>query len=132
MATLVSGVAASLARLAGHNELTAIRLAFFLIALLMVLAIYVLALRLWKSVAGAVVAAVVFASFTLIASDALGGPDAKAPGILAAILTMWLVIERRWFWAAFAGGGVGAVGAGESAGAVQADSCAPAVRKQHP
>ena len=103
MATLVSGVAASLARLTGHNELTAIRLAFFLIALLMVLAIYVLALRLWKSVAGAVVGAVVFASFTLIASDALGGPDAKAPGILAAILTMWLVIERRWFWAAFAG-----------------------------
>ncbi len=103
MATLVSGVAAGLARLTGRNELAAIRLAFFLIALLMVLAIYVLALRLWHSVAGAVIGAVVFASFNLIASDALGGPDAKAPGILAAILTMWLVIERRWFWAAFAG-----------------------------
>jgi hypothetical protein len=103
MATLVSGVASTLARLTGRDELTTIRLAFFLIALLMVLALYVLALRLWHSVAGAVVAAVVFACFNLIASDALGGPDAKAPGILAAILTMWLVIERRWYWAAFAG-----------------------------
>jgi hypothetical protein len=101
--TLVSGVAASIGRATGTNQLIAIRYTFFIIALLMVMAMFVLALRLWQSVAGAVVAAVVLASFTLVASEALAGPEAKAPGVLAAILTMWLVIEKRWYWAAFAG-----------------------------
>src|SRR5204863_208014 len=31
--------------------------------------------------------------------DALGGPDAKTPGILLAVLAMLLLVRRRWFWA---------------------------------
>jgi hypothetical protein len=102
VATLLSGVGAWLGHLIGRNELTCIRLTFFLVALATVVSLYLLALRLWGSVVGAFVAAVVFCSFNVYAADALGGPGAKAPGILGAVLTMLFVVERRWYWAGFA------------------------------
>ena len=44
-----------------------------------------------------------FASFRSFALDAIGGPDAKTPGILFAVLSMALLVRRRWFWGALAG-----------------------------
>lgn len=103
LATFVAGAGAALARLFGGNELSAIRLAFYLCSVLTVLAVYVLARRLWRSTAAAVVAAVAFASFYGFAGDALSGPDAKTPGILFAVLSMWLVVRRSWFLGALTG-----------------------------
>lgn len=102
VSAMLSGITASIARATGQSQLTFIRLAFFGISLLLVMAMFILALRLWHSRVGAVVAAIMFACFNLVASEAIAGPEAKTPGILAAIVTMWLVIEKRWYWAAFA------------------------------
>lgn len=103
LATIIAGAAAGLAHVLHRNDVAAIRAAFFLCACLTVLAVYLLVLRLWGSVVGAVVAAVVFVSFTGFAEDALSGPDAKTPGILAAVVAMWLSARRQWLLAGAAG-----------------------------
>ena len=102
LATLLAGGAAAMARLFGLNEIHAIRLEFFIFSCLTALAIYLLANRLFRSVPAAVLAAVVFASFPIFAQDAIGGPDAKTPAILAMVVAALLLIERRWFWAGVA------------------------------
>jgi 4-amino-4-deoxy-L-arabinose transferase-like glycosyltransferase len=103
LASLVAGAAATVSRGVGHNDIDAIRIAFFACSCLTVVAIYLLATRLFRSVLAGVVAAVVFASFTGFAEDALSGPDAKTPGVLAAVIAMWLMTRRQWFWAGFVG-----------------------------
>lgn len=100
LATMLGGVAAALARLFGVNDIHAIRLEFFVFSCLTAVAVYALARRLWRSVPAGVLAAVVFVSFPIFAQDAIGGPDAKTPAILAIVVAALLLIERRWFWAA--------------------------------
>lgn len=104
LATLLSGLGAAIGRLFGHSELSGIRALFCLLSVLSVLAIYLLALQLWKAVSGAIVAAVVFASFYRFAADALGGPDAKTAALLPIVLCMYFAARRQWFRAGlFAG-----------------------------
>lgn len=103
LATMLAGLAAAGARIVGRNDIYAIRVAFFVCSCLTVLAVYLLAARLWRSTLAGLTAAIVFASFRGFAADALSGPDAKTPGILFAVVAMWLLIGRQWFWAAFAG-----------------------------
>ena len=45
-----------------------------------------------------------FVAFRGFAIDALGGPNAKTPGIFFCVLAMWLLAGRRWFWGALAAG----------------------------
>lgn len=101
-ATWLGGLAAVVAHALGRNDIYLIRLAFFVCACLTVLAVYLLALRLWRSTVAALVAAVVLASFRGFAADALSGPDAKTPGILLAVLSMWFLTRRQWYWGACA------------------------------
>lgn len=101
-ASLISAAAVALARLFGTDDVHLIRLAFFVCSLLTVLAVYLLVLQVWQSVTGAVVGGIVFASFKGFALDALSGPDAKTPGILFAVVAMWLAARRQWFWSAVA------------------------------
>jgi hypothetical protein len=103
LATMIAGLAAAFARLVGGNDIYWIRRVFFGCAVLVVLAVYLLAERLWNSVPAGLVAAIVFTSFNGFAMDSLAGPDAKTPGVLAVVLSMWLIIRRQWFWAALAG-----------------------------
>jgi hypothetical protein len=103
LASMLAGSAAAIARLVGSDDLFLIRVTFFVCSVLTVVAIYFLALQLWGSVLGGLVAAVVFACFRGFAADALGGPDAKTPGVLLAVVSMWLLARRQWFWGAFVG-----------------------------
>ena len=98
-AAYLAGLAVAIGNTFGVADIDAIRVAFFVAACLTVVAVYLLALELWGSVVAALVAAVTFASFRGFALDALGGPDAKTPGILLAVLAMLLLVRRRWFWA---------------------------------
>lgn len=103
LAVMLAGLAVALGHLVGVTDLGAIRLAFFVAACLTVVAVYALGLRLFRSALAGLAAAVVFAAFQGFAADALAGPDAKTPGILFAVVSMLLVVERRWFWGAVAG-----------------------------
>jgi hypothetical protein len=102
LSTIIAGVCAFVARLLGRNDIYAIRAGFFVCALLTVLALFLLVTRLFGSVLGGLTAAVVFAWNWPFAVDALGGPDAKTPAVLFAVVSMWLLAGRRWFWAGFA------------------------------
>lgn len=102
LASFLSGGAVSLGRAAGIDDLTAIRLAFFVIAVLAVLAVYAVGRLLFRSTAAGLAAAIVLAAFEGFAIDALGGPNAKTPGVLFATLTIALLVARGWFWAGLA------------------------------
>jgi hypothetical protein len=97
----ILGIATWFAHVIGVADLTMMRLVFFAICVLTALAVYLLVLQIWRSVLGALTAAVVFASFQGYAQDALRGPDAHAIGPLWAVLSMWFALRRQWYWAAF-------------------------------
>src|SRR4051794_7101620 len=103
VAQALAGAAAALAPGRGFADVHAIRVAFFVAACLSVVAVYWLGLVLWGSPLAALLGATVFASFRSFALDAVGGPDAKTPGILFAALALALLVRRRWFWGALAG-----------------------------
>jgi hypothetical protein len=103
LATLLCGLGAGLARLFGHSELIGMRAVFFGLSVLAVLAIYLLTLQIWRSVSGAVVAAVVFASFYRFAADALGGPGAKTVAVFPIVMCMYFAARRQWFRAGLFG-----------------------------
>ncbi len=98
-AAIVGGLGAWLAHLLGANEIHGIRAVYFVCSCLTVVAVYLLAQRLFRSVAAGVVGAAVFASFIVFARAAIGGPDAKTPGMLAVVLSMWLLTRRQWLLA---------------------------------
>ena len=100
LATIIAGLAAVAARVLGRDDIYAIRAAFFVCSVLAVLAVYLLATRLFGSRLGGVAAAVVFAADWAFAVDAVSGPNAKTPAVLFAVLSMWLLAGRRWFWGA--------------------------------
>jgi 4-amino-4-deoxy-L-arabinose transferase-like glycosyltransferase len=102
LSTLLTGLGAAIAHALGTDELHTIRILFLVLSCLTVVAVYALALRLWESRLAGLAAAVVFASFPGWALDAIGGPDAKVPGILLAVVAMALAVRRRWLWAALA------------------------------
>ena len=99
LSTFISGGAVAAGRALGVDDLYAIRLTFFVIACLTVVAIYVTGKELFGSVAAGIAAAVAFVTFKGFAIDALGGPNAKTPGILFAVLATAFLIRRQWFWA---------------------------------
>lgn len=103
LAGMLAGLAAWLGGLVSVADLTAIRLAYLVFSCLTVLAVYVLCLWLWRSVASALVGATVFATFRGFAIDALAGPNAKTPGVALGVMSMALVVRRHWFWAALLG-----------------------------
>jgi hypothetical protein len=103
VAQALAGAAAALAPGRGFEDVHAIRVAFFAAACLSVVAVYWLGLVLWGSPLAALLGATVFASFRSFALDAVGGPDAKTPGILFAVVCLALLVQRRWFWGALFG-----------------------------
>src|SRR5436190_1332151 len=90
-------------RALGKDGILTMRAEYFAFALLAVVAVYVLGLQLWKSPLAALAGAVTFASFKGFAIDALGGPDAKTPGILLVVVCLALLVRRRWFLSALSG-----------------------------
>ena len=102
-AQLLSGLGFWLARLLGADGLDTVRIVFGITAGLAVAAVALLAAALFDSALAGLAAAVAMVSFEGFAVDALGGPDAKTPGVLLAVTAMLLLVRHRWFWAAFAG-----------------------------
>src|SRR3954464_14768762 len=101
--TFLTAAGIGSAHVLGSDELKAMRFEFLLFSVLTVGAVYLLCLRLWRSTVAALAGAVTFASFRGFAADAIGGPDVKTPGVLLSVIALLLLVERRWFWAAFVG-----------------------------
>src|SRR3954452_3845393 len=101
--TFLTAAGVATARAIGKDEVVTLRYEFLLFSLLTVAALYLLALRLWRSPIAAFAAAVAFMCFRGFAADALAGPDVKTPGVLLSVVALLLLLERRWFWSALVG-----------------------------
>src|SRR3954468_14195809 len=101
--TFLTAAGVATAHAVGEDEIVTLRYEFLLFSLLTVGAVYLLCLRLWRSPVAALGGAATFIVFKGFATDALGGPGAKTPGVLLSVVALLLLVERRWFWAAFAG-----------------------------
>jgi hypothetical protein len=101
--TFLTAAGVATAHAVGEDEIVTLRYEFLLFSLLTVAAVYLLALRLWRSPVAALGGAVTFVVFRGFASDALGGPGAKTPGVLLSVVALLLLVQRRWFWAALVG-----------------------------
>ncbi|HEX6655857.1 MAG TPA: hypothetical protein VF153_06565, partial [Candidatus Limnocylindria bacterium] len=104
LSSMIAGVAVMAGRAGAGNDLTTIRLTFFVISALTVVAVFLASLALSGSVMGALVAAAAFTTFRGFAFDALGGPDAKTPGVLLAAVCTALLVDRRWLLGGMAAG----------------------------
>jgi hypothetical protein len=98
---ILDGFGVVAARLFGHSDLLVVRVEYCALAVLSVLAIYLLVMDLWHSVTAGVVAATIFTSFEWYAGHALTGPQGHMPGIAFLIFAMWLVLRRKWYWSGF-------------------------------
>jgi hypothetical protein len=103
LASILTALGAGVGGWFGLLDVHGMRLEFFVFACMTVVAVYLLALQLWKSPLAAIASAATFVSFKGFARDALEGPDAKTPGILLAVVSMTLMVRRQWFWGAFVG-----------------------------
>src|SRR3954469_16049787 len=101
--TFLTAAGVATAHAVGEDEIVTLRYEFLLFSLLTAGAGYLLALRLWRSPVAALGGAVTFVVFRGFASDALGGPGAKTPGVLLSVVALLLLVQRRWFWAALVG-----------------------------
>lgn len=99
LASFVAGGSVAVGRAIGIDDLIAIRVVFFAIATLTVVAVFVAAALLFQSVAAGFAAGIAFLTFKGFAVDALGGPNAKTPGVLFAAVTTALLVHRQWFLA---------------------------------
>lgn len=97
-----SAVLAAVAALPG-DDVVAVRVAFALLSVGSVLALFLLAVRLTGSLPAGVVAGLVLACARGFTRDALSGPDVKTLGVLLLLLTLLATVERRWVAAALAG-----------------------------
>jgi hypothetical protein len=102
LAHVLAGAAVAVGRVGGVDDLVAIRLGFFVIACLAVVAVYLAGIALFGSIRAGLAAAVALLAFKGFAIDALGGPNAKTAAVLFGLLATVLLVRRRWFWGAFA------------------------------
>jgi 4-amino-4-deoxy-L-arabinose transferase-like glycosyltransferase len=79
------------------SDVYSTRVVYLLIACLAVSAMYILAKWLFASTLAGIAAAATLASFQGFARDALTGPDAKTPAVLFSIVTLGLLVRRRYF-----------------------------------
>ncbi|MGH9173222.1 MAG: hypothetical protein ACRD1H_02630, partial [Vicinamibacterales bacterium] len=103
LGSMIAAAAVTIGRAVGADDLSAIRIMFFVFACLTVVAAYLLATWLFESPLIGLVAAASFASFKEFALGALTGPQVKQPAVFFAVLSMALIVRRGYFWGAFAG-----------------------------
>jgi hypothetical protein len=97
LAAFIAAGGALFAHATGGYDVYTIRIVFFAFACAAIVGLYVVAATLFESVLAGLAAAVTMASFEGFARDALGGPDAKTPGIAFAMFAMALLLKKRWF-----------------------------------
>jgi len=103
LAPMIAGVGAWLAPWLGIEDILAVRLVFFAISVLAVVAVYLLASDLLGSRAMGLVAAFLFLNFWGVGRHAGSGPRAKAAMLLFQVLALWWTGRKAWFWAGLCG-----------------------------
>jgi hypothetical protein len=104
MSQLLAELGVRLSRRLHADDLRTTRALFLAISALAVAAAYPLGRSVLGSQAGGALTALALLSFESFARGTVLGPQKKTPMVLFEILSLWLVIEERWFSAGVAGG----------------------------
>jgi hypothetical protein len=103
MASFIAGAGAFAASILGANDLLTVRVLFFIISCLTAVAVYYLGASLFRSPRLGILAGLIFTGFVGFGKHACSGPRPKTPMLLFVVLCLWLITQRRWWWAGFFG-----------------------------
>ena len=101
--TLLAGLGVTAARRLHQDDIYTVRLLFFVISCLTVVAVYWLARYLLRSERAGLLAGATFLCFLPFAVSASAGPQPKTPIILFESLALLFTSRKRWFWAGLSG-----------------------------
>jgi hypothetical protein len=104
LAPALAAVGVEAARITGGSDVHGARIVFLLFACAAAAGMYELGRALWGSILAGALSAVAFLAFKGFAFDALGGPDAKTPGVAFAVFSMLALVRRRWLLGGALGG----------------------------
>jgi hypothetical protein len=104
LTALVIAAAVKMSDWTGLDDLSVVRLTFFLITCLGVALMYWLGVELFGSVVPAALSAAVFGTFYRFARDAWGGPDPKTLCLVLSLAVFLAMIHRRWLVAGLLAG----------------------------
>jgi hypothetical protein len=104
LAPMLAAGGVKFARVTGGSDVHAARIVFLGLSVAAAAGMYELGLALWGTVLAGLLSAIAFLAFKGFALDALGGPDAKTPGVAFSVFAMLAVVRRRWLTAGALGG----------------------------
>lgn len=97
------GAGVWLGRLVGWGDIYGARAMFFVFGCLTVVAVYMLGRSTFSSRSAGILSALTFLTFYAYARPAASGPEPKTPMVLFEALSLFLMGQKRWFWAALSG-----------------------------
>jgi hypothetical protein len=103
LSPMIAGLGAMWAKELNWDNVYTVRLVFYAIGCLTVVAVYLLGKSLFRSQAAGLFGALTFLGFYGYAQPAASGPEPKTPMVLFQTLSLLLTIQKRWFWAGFFG-----------------------------
>jgi hypothetical protein len=103
LSPMLAGLGAMWAKELSWDDVYTVRLVFYVIGCLTVVAVYLLGKSLFQSQAAGLFGALTFLGFYGYAQPAASGPEPKTPMVLFQTLSLLLTIQKRWFWAGFFG-----------------------------
>ncbi|HZC01324.1 MAG TPA: glycosyltransferase family 39 protein, partial [Gammaproteobacteria bacterium] len=103
LSPMLAGLGVMLSKWLSWDDLYTVRLVFFAVGCLTVVAVYLLGKNVFRSQAAGFFGALTFLGFYAYAQPAASGPEPKTPMVLFQALSLLLAIWKRWFWAGFFG-----------------------------
>ncbi len=100
---MLAGLGVMLSKWLSWDDLYTVRLVFFAVGCLTVVAVYLLGKNMFRSQVAGFFGALTFLGFYAYAQPAASGPEPKTPMVLFQALSLLLAIWKRWFWAGFFG-----------------------------
>src|SRR5919199_5414499 len=103
LSPMLAGLGVVLSKWFDWDDVHTVRLLFFAIGCLTVLAVYLLANDVFRSQLAGLFAALTFLGFYAYGYPAASGPEPKTPMVLFETLSLLFASQKRWFWAGFFG-----------------------------
>ena len=103
LSPMIASLGVMLSKVFSWDDVHTVRLVFFAIGCLTVLAVYLLAKDVFRSQLAGLFAALTFLGFYAYGYPAASGPEPKTPMVLFETLSLLFASQKRWFWAGFFG-----------------------------
>jgi DolP-mannose mannosyltransferase/Dolichyl-phosphate-mannose-protein mannosyltransferase len=103
LSPMLAGLGVVLSKQLNWDDIYTVRLVFFTVGCLTVVAVYLLGKSLFRSQIAGFFAALTFLGFYAYGYSAASGPEPKTPMVLFQALSLLFTSQKRWFWAGLFG-----------------------------